>query len=1540
MKSKSINCILLGIIALVIVYYLYYKKKEMGVEGAGKGGDDPNYKYTIGLNGAIHDSLNSVTKPYGGKRYRGYGWQKIKIPKLKGGTTILGCRNLGINVSDDQVTQFEIVPGLAGQNTVSIRVYTGPKRTPKPEYVIVGDFTRTSYWVAHGSTTYPLIVKTYTDTSDYKKRASFYRKNVPLWETYINRNTNFKSLVNPKEWWQYIPYKYPAYRVCSFWVWYPEVVSNNTSTGYKKNNTMWTWSSWNYYYYWWSWRNNNYASYWNRPMCFGVNAVPQNASYGCNYWWGYWWWNRSYWCNNNKMMGPSWGNYWWYATFKDPLGLAKSAHKPIADCAKQRGGKCTTCSPRFTLGKDKASCSPNPVKNCKAQKKAVCTTCNKGYTIKGKYSCTASPITNCLDQAETKCLKCKENWVLDKGKCSADPVKNCKVQKGISCKKCNTGYTLKDNKCNPTPIKNCKTQKITKCIQCKQNFKLKDNQCEPYPKIENCAKQIDDKCQKCIKGYSIKDRWGRMYSKCVKTRYGKIDNCKTQEEDKCVECDMKFDLTNGRCYPIPIIRNCLEQKGKICTQCNPEYNLRHNQCISKKYELEALKKRLPKLCPQLKEVASSRSSKMGGKVATCPLWECNPGCVKGRGRCVRGVCVCNTGWMGTQCEQAIKPLCPRRPLPRGTNYRLIDDKGRRLQKKKFHTYNNTVTKSVPVLRKIRANIRKIIPLYNAPKGDCKSNQTCPAPGSMSTEELKRWAARLKEAREKKRCTPEECPVIYKEPGKEIKVDNILKMKAKKLGREIKIKKPKWQKGKFRQLKDTYLYRNAAKKESFTGTIPRKLINNKLNERLFFFDTKKREGHKGFTHHNIKYHKSGESAAGPKPKKFKSYQEAEEYCMANKDTCSGFYYNDKEKPGYYYMSSIVHPITNYEPKPKGYGTGRGKRSSKGWKSHILDRKKTPGYAGFVRRRYLCSEKEMSGGTGKPYKMNINPKTSKTCKTCVTACRKFKDCKGTICRKKGSTNQCLYFRRPCDKKPRGGKKLDHSFPSGYEECKNDKDTKYSQCNYDRKGARWKNPPKCPKGWKQVGELGADVPGCGLESCSARYGRQANSPESCSDHCKKNKKCHGFSYAPMDGDKNHKGKSVCTIYKQNRPTTKWKAVDGQYKQIFCKNPNPSVPCKGKVGGWIDNHLGSGGCGPGGRCKQAGHNTFPGTKEKCARLCAKHEICKSADWDKTSSKCHFNSDPYKRDAQGKIKRWRRGKGGSGLLFPSTAYMTWEKPKGAFDKCGKKKTGWGPNWIKGRTTQDGCNSPDCGGGYHSAPNKETCVAKCKKAPKCTGTDVVGALGGGRVTCYYNKEPYHKYKLNRYSGAATWKKPTSRKAKKKSKKKSGGKWEKTYRGFKGKQCGICVPADGKSTVWKKVVTGEGMKKGSAENGSKSWPSKCAHICRNSPGCDGFFHMPNHGVCYAYGTESTVKGKWKCTPNDLALAGNKGRCSISAASGDGYDKGGRRACSSCRVTRATKAYPRGYSSRQRKWIPRNPNSFPCPNYHCYLRTCAGSCSGTI
>ena len=40
--------------------------------------------------------------------------------------------------------------------------------------------------------------------------------------------------------------------------------------------------------------------------------------------------------------------------------------------------------------------------------------------------------------------------------------------------------------------------------------------------------------------------------------------------------------------------------------------------------------------------------------------------------------------------------------------------------------------------------------------DCATQESCPAPGAMTTEELQRWADRLREVRETKRCTPETC----------------------------------------------------------------------------------------------------------------------------------------------------------------------------------------------------------------------------------------------------------------------------------------------------------------------------------------------------------------------------------------------------------------------------------------------------------------------------------------------------------------------------------------------------------------------------------------------------------------------------------------------------------------------------------------------------------------------------------------------------------------------------------------------------------------
>ena len=94
-------------------------------------------------------------------------------------------------------------------------------------------------------------------------------------------------------------------------------------------------------------------------------------------------------------------------------------------------------------------------------------------------------------------------------------------------------------------------------------------------------------------------------------------------------------------------------------------------------------------------------------------------------------------------------------------------------------------------------------------------------------------------------------------------------------------------------------------------------------------------------------------------------------------------------------------------------------------------------------------------------------------------------------------------------------------------------------------------CPSGYTQSGELGADKGGCGLESCGDRYGDQANNENKCRDHCEANSACRSFSYAPKNGDKNHQGKRVCTIYSSTDFNQKWYGKkNGQlkYMQIAC--------------------------------------------------------------------------------------------------------------------------------------------------------------------------------------------------------------------------------------------------------------------------------------------------------------------------------------------------------------------------------------------------------
>ena len=106
--------------------------------------------------------------------------------------------------------------------------------------------------------------------------------------------------------------------------------------------------------------------------------------------------------------------------------------------------------------------------------------------------------------------------------------------------------------------------------------------------------------------------------------------------------------------------------------------------------------------------------------------------------------------------------------------------------------------------------------------------------------------------------------------------------------------------------------------------------------------------------------------------------------------------------------------------------------------------------------------------------------------------------------------------------------------------------------RKGAATTGGLGCPSGYKQEGGLGADKSGCGLESCGARYGDQAKNENACRDHCDAHSQCKSFSYAPENGDKNHQGERVCTIYSSTDFNQQWhgKNNNGQltYMQIAC--------------------------------------------------------------------------------------------------------------------------------------------------------------------------------------------------------------------------------------------------------------------------------------------------------------------------------------------------------------------------------------------------------
>jgi hypothetical protein len=90
-------------------------------------------------------------------------------------------------------------------------------------------------------------------------------------------------------------------------------------------------------------------------------------------------------------------------------------------------------------------------------------------------------------------------------------------------------------------------------------------------------------------------------------------------------------------------------------------------------------------------------------------------------------------------------------------------------------------------------------------------------------------------------------------------------------------------------------------------------------------------------------------------------------------------------------------------------------------------------------------------------------------------------------------------------------------------------------------------CPAGFQQVGEIGSDIGGCGLQSCNDRY--DLTDISQCAARCRNTANCAAFNWAPMNGDRNHPGVTACTIYNSATPNQMWTGTDGTYQQIFCR-------------------------------------------------------------------------------------------------------------------------------------------------------------------------------------------------------------------------------------------------------------------------------------------------------------------------------------------------------------------------------------------------------
>ncbi|OLP85078.1 hypothetical protein AK812_SmicGene33967 [Symbiodinium microadriaticum] len=81
-------------------------------------------------------------------------------------------------------------------------------------------------------------------------------------------------------------------------------------------------------------------------------------------------------------------------------------------------------------------------------------------------------------------------------------------------------------------------------------------------------------------------------------------------------------------------------------------------------------------------------------------------------------------------------------------------------------------------------------------------------------------------------------------------------------------------------------------------------------------------------------------------------------------------------------------------------------------------------------------------------------------------------------------------------------------------------------------------CPAGYLQQGYLGADIDGCGLESCDGRA--KVDTIKECKDRCDTHNDCVSFNYAPPNAKDHAK---VCTLYDKTQPTHIYKD-----ELVFC--------------------------------------------------------------------------------------------------------------------------------------------------------------------------------------------------------------------------------------------------------------------------------------------------------------------------------------------------------------------------------------------------------